>query len=87
MLALGWCVVTKLNYGRFLLNRKIVYSHRIAYYLKIGKIPKKKPYILHKPEICHNPSCCNPKHLKAGTQDENNKHRNLDNTQPVLTVN
>lgn len=42
-------------------------SHRVAYTLIFGAIPKGK-IICHK---CNNPKCCNPGHLYAGTPQTN----------------
>ena len=43
-------------------------SHRIAWVIHNGKIPKGLCVLHH----CDNPSCCNPKHLFVGTVRDNN---------------
>lgn len=55
------------GYGRFWLNGKEYYAHRIAYFLTQGFIPGGKG-VLHS---CDNTSCENPNHLFSGTQKEN----------------
>lgn len=42
-------------------------THRIAYLLTYGSIPKGK-HILHS---CDNRKCCNPAHLSVGSQKDN----------------
>jgi hypothetical protein len=48
-------------------TRKQAYSHRLAYELAYGEIPKGK-MVLHS---CDNPRCCNPAHLSVGTCKDN----------------
>lgn len=52
-------------------TRVQVRAHRVAYELAYGPIPSDKQ-VMHE---CDNPPCCNPKHLRAGTSDENNKDK------------
>lgn len=55
------------HYGLLSINNKNYLTHRIAYALFIGPIPRGLN-VLHK---CDNPPCCNPAHLFLGTQAEN----------------
>lgn len=55
------------GYGLGLLDGKRQLTHRIAYQLMIGPIPKGK-YVCHK---CDNPPCCNPGHLFLGSNADN----------------
>lgn len=58
------------GYGIFILPGEIKKrAHRYAYEYFIGKIPKGK-IVMH---TCDNPPCVNPKHLRVGTKDDNNK--------------
>ncbi len=55
------------GYGTTYFNQKMWRSHRLAWFLVKGSIPKGK-YVLHK---CDNPPCVNPDHLWVGTQSDN----------------
>jgi hypothetical protein len=61
---------TERGYGSFCVHNKTRRSHRVAYALVNGPIPRG---IL----VCHNcpdgdnPACCNPRHLWLGTQKDN----------------
>jgi len=57
------------GYGKFQINRKLEYSHRLSYENKYGKIPQGL-VINH---LCRNRSCCNPEHLEQVTVKENNQ--------------
>ena len=57
----------KRGYGQFNIAKKMKRSHRIAWKLTFGEIPKEL-YVCHK---CDNPPCCNPNHLFLGTQKDN----------------
>ena len=63
------------GYGRIRINGKLVLSHRVVWEMNNGKIPNGID-ILHS---CDNPSCVNPKHLWAGTHQENMKDRDNKN--------
>lgn len=59
------------GYGLISCNRAQHRAHRVAYEIFVGLIPDGL-------EICHhcdNPPCCNPRHLYAGTSDDN--HRDM----------
>lgn len=55
------------GYGHFKLGPKPKRSHRVAWELIHGPIPKGM-CVLH---ICDNPGCCNPKHLFLGSYQDN----------------
>lgn len=61
-------------------------SHRVAYMLTKGDIPKGNYHneiqIQH---LCNNPSCCNPRHLIIGTNSENIEHKVFCNRQYKAT--
>jgi hypothetical protein len=52
-------------------NQKFGTAHRLAYALERGPIPDGL-CVLHS---CHNPRCCNVKHLRLGTNSDNNRDR------------
>lgn len=58
-------------YGKFYLNGKKVFAHRVAYELAFGKIPEGM-CVLHK---CDRGICCNPNHYFLGTRVDNAKDR------------
>jgi len=59
--------VDKNGYSKSKYNGKYISSHRLAYKLYYGEIPKNK-MVCHK---CNNGKCRNPFHLYAGTQQDN----------------
>jgi hypothetical protein len=60
------------GYGRFSINLKTEYSHRVAWFLEHGEWPKGK----HVTHICDNPACVRPDHLVLGTVEDNMADRN-----------
>ena|SRR3990167_2836857 len=58
---------TKGGYGKFMINYKIFYTHRLSYIIFKGDIPQ--GYTID--HLCRNPICCNPNHLECVTQKEN----------------
>ena len=58
---------TSAGYGVFYVDKKPVYSHRLAWILSNGAIPDGM-VIDH---LCRNRSCCNVSHMEVVTRGEN----------------
>jgi len=63
------------RYGTFRVGNRMELSHRVAWKLTYGEIPKSK-YVLHR---CDNGLCNNPDHLYLGTQSDNIRDRAIRN--------
>ncbi len=61
----------RFGYGWFTYKGQLMNSHRVAYLLFYGSIPKGM-CVLHR---CDNAPCCNPTHLFLGTKGDNNRDR------------
>lgn len=55
------------GYGRFTVNGRRVYAHRLSYEEWVGPIPDDHEV----DHICRNRSCGNPRHLRAVLHEEN----------------
>lgn len=68
-----WIWIPKGNpYGMFFIGKgQHTYSHRAAYILFVGPIPKRM-HVCHNCPDGDNPRCVNPGHLWLGTAADNN---------------
>lgn len=63
--------LSKIGYGKFWLDGKTKYAHRVGYRLFKGEIETRQ-MVLHK---CDNRKCVNPDHLYLGTSSDNAKDK------------
>lgn len=61
----------RVGYGTVRFRGRNQRTHRVAYTLAVGPIPKDK-ILLHS---CDNPPCCNPAHLSVGTHLDNSRDK------------
>lgn len=78
---------TRHGYGQMHYGGVVKFTHRLAYELKHGPIPRG----MHVCHTCDNPPCCNPDHLFLGSQTDNmtdktNKNRQAQSLQLPQTV-
>ncbi len=72
----------KKGYGVITINKKLYYTHRLAYYIKNGKIPFGK-MICH---TCNNRKCMNTLHLYAGSSLDNSRDKTLKNLKSSIRI-
>lgn len=65
------------GYRNFRYNGRMVGAHRVAYELANGPVPPGM-HVLHRCIRCRH--CCNPRHLYAGTHEQNMADRDRDGT-------
>lgn len=73
---INWKGSKSKGYGTVWFNGKHHRAHRLSFcsHYRLSLADIEGMVIMHK---CDNPSCVNPEHLLAGTQEENNKDRDL----------
>ncbi|PMQ19299.1 HNH endonuclease [Glutamicibacter arilaitensis] len=58
------------GYGKFSIDGKYHYAHRVSYEKLVGEIPPG----MEIDHICHNRKCVNPDHLRVTTPKQNNEN-------------
>ena len=77
-----WRAYKLKGHGRFGMNYKTHYAHRVSWEITNGEIPDGM-CVLHK---CNNRSCVNPNHLYIGDYRDNAIDRSRDGTNPKMKM-
>lgn len=66
-----WTGRLRNGYGAIMLNGRWVGAHRVAFALHRSiPLPDRSTLVRH---TCDNPPCCNPRHLRPGTHQDNQR--------------
>ena len=64
------------TYGRFHIDGRMQYAHRVAYELFVGPVPSGYDIDHDTEEVgCHNPACVNPGHVLPALPNSNKQRR------------